>query len=173
MPCWSVPNVRLRSLLCRRGAGRSFHNVQRLSQSCSQHDLQIIFPQYFLTGMHCQQAVAQHLYITFLSIPSGTRYSSRGKGSLEKLYFQLTYFDPSLFHVFCLDFSVLLCVGGETPVLSMLEMYCMSFSSLPPVGISFLPPSLRLFKNKAKSQFQPQFPFNFLFFFFFPAALLP
>lgn len=110
VPCLSTPNVRMSSLLCHRGAGRSFQNVQRLSQSCSQHDLQIIFSQYFLTSTHCQQAVALHLYITFLSIPTGTRYSSCGKGSLEKLYFQLTYFDQSLSRVFFLS---LLLFGGR------------------------------------------------------------
>lgn len=114
MPCWSVPNVRMSSLLCHRGAGRSFQKVQSLSQSCSQHDLEIIFPQCFLTSMLCQQAVALHLYITFLSIPSSTRYSSCGKGSLEKFYFQLTYFDQSL-SCFCSFFFLLssLLSGGK------------------------------------------------------------
>lgn len=48
LPCVSVPNISMSSLLCRRGAQSSFQNVQRLSQSRSQRDLEIIFHTIFL-----------------------------------------------------------------------------------------------------------------------------
>lgn len=48
LPCSCMLNVKTSRLLCHGGAERSFQNVQRLCQSCSQHDLEIIFHSVFL-----------------------------------------------------------------------------------------------------------------------------